>query len=273
MRHSCSVGESINDESSGRLMKNIILEVCVDTLDDAITSRDAGVGRIELCSSLEIGGLTPSHGLVKNAIFPDVPVFAMIRPRGGDFVYSEHEVTCMLTDIDCLQESGVSGFVFGALNSQGNLDGPVLERLICACKGLPTTLNRAFDLCVDPLYSLEVALQLGFDRILTSDAAPSVVTGLPLLKKLFAKAKDQITIMPGGGVTPETAENLLDELPIREIHASCKKRVMENRKTSANVNVGRTDMQQRYRTDAAALNDLLKIIATRSHQTRQKKAL
>jgi len=244
-------------------MSTITLEVCVDSLNDALISRDAGADRIELCSSLETGGLTPSIGLVRNILFSDIPVFAMIRPRAGDFIYSESEVTCMTTDIECLRESGISGFVFGALDSQNNLDEHSLEKLISACSGLPTTLNRAFDLSCDPIQSLEAAIQLGFDRILTSGASASVATGLPLLMKIFEKANNRIIIMPGGGVTPETVEVLLDNLPVREIHASCKSPVPAERKTSADVNVGRNDMQERFSTDPEILKKLLNFINSR----------
>ena len=241
-------------------MGAIILEVCVDTLDDANAAREAGAGRIELCSCLELGGMTPSYGLVKNAIHSDIPLFAMIRPRAGDFVYSRAELVCMVSDIECLQELGVSGFVFGALDASNNLDEPALEQLISACNGLPTTLNRAIDLSADPMNSLQVAIQLGFERVLTSGAATSVVTGLPVLAKLSAMAEDQIIIMPGGGVTPETVDELLAALPVREIHASCKKPVVIDREAGVEVNVGRVDERVRYHTDPEAVRNLLEII-------------
>jgi copper homeostasis protein len=241
-------------------MGAIILEVCVDTADDANAAREAGAGRIELCSCLELGGLTPSFGLVKNAIHSGIPLFAMIRPRAGDFVYSRMELACMAGDIECLQESGVSGFVFGALDSSNNLDERALERLISACNGLPATLNRAIDLSADPLESLQVAIRLGFERVLTSGAATSAVTGLAMLKKFLAIAEDQIIIVPGGGVTPETIDGLLAALPVREIHASCKMPVVTDREAGVVVNVGRVDEQVRYQTDPEAVRNLVDVI-------------
>jgi copper homeostasis protein len=243
-------------------MATITLEVCVDTFDDATTAAAAGAGRIELCSSLETGGLTPSIGLVRNAVSCDVPVFAMIRPRAGDFNYSAADVTCMLSDIECFKESGISGFVFGALDSKGNLDEQSLGKLITACNGLPTTLNRAFDLCRDPLQSLEVAVQLGFDRILTSGAAATVSSGMPLLAKLIETANDRIIILPGGGVTPATLQILLDNLPLQEIHASCKSLNSTGQKIKSAVNVGRNDLPERFGTDPKILGELLNIINT-----------
>jgi copper homeostasis protein len=255
-----SVIQASNCEIEGRLMGAIILEVCVDTPGDANVAREAGAGRIELCSCLELGGLTPSFGLVKNGIHPGIPLFAMIRPRAGDFIYSRTELDCMVGDIECLQELGVSGFVFGALDSSNNLDEPALEKLISACSGLPATLNRAIDLSADPIKSLEVAMQLGFERVLTSGAATSAVNGLAMLTKFFAIAEDQIIIVPGGGVTPETIDRLLATLPVREIHASCKKPLVIDRETGVEVNVGRVDEQVRYQTDPKAVRSLVDII-------------
>lgn len=244
-------------------MDPIILEVCVDSLTDANAAKEAGAGRIELCSSLELGGLTPSYGLASNAIPSDVPVFAMIRPRAGNFSWSRAELDCMISDIECLRELGVSGFVFGALDSRNNLDEAALEQLLSACNGLPATLNRAVDLSADPIDSLQVAIQLGFDRILTSGGSTSVIAGLPVLAKLFAIAEDKIIIVPGGGVTPETIDELLAALPIREIHASCKKPVVIDRAASVEVNVGRIDEQIRYQTDPEAVRKLLDTINSR----------
>lgn len=241
-------------------MSKITLEVCVDAPDDAIAAATAGADRIELCAALETGGLTPSVGLVHSALPCDVPLFAMIRPRAGDFHYSAAEISCMLADIECLRDCGVSGFVFGALDTQNKLAEQTLEKLIAACNGMPVTLNRAFDLCNDPLQSLDLAVQLGFDRILTSGAAANVSTGLPLLKMLFEKAHERIIIMPGGGVTPDTITGLLHHLPIQEIHASCKSPVTTGQKSDSEVNVGRNDIVERFHTDPEILGNLLSAI-------------
>jgi copper homeostasis protein len=243
-------------------MTTIKLEVCVDTLDDAVTAAEAGAHRIELCSALEVGGLTPGIGLVRNAVLSDTPMFAMIRPRAGDFIYSGRDIECMLTDIEHLRATGISGFVFGALNPDQSLDEKSLAQMIAACDGLPTTLNRAFDLCKDPLRSLDVAMRLGFDRVLTSGAAASVVDGLPLLKELFVAATDRIIVLPGGGVTPGTATILLEELPVQELHASCKMPVVETATPGSDVNVGRDVSRHRYRTDPDILHELLNVIAS-----------
>ena len=243
-------------------MGKVTLEICVDTLDDAVTAETAGADRIELCSSLESGGLTPSIGLVRHAVDCDVPVFAMIRPRAGDFYYSDSDLTCMLSDVEILREAGVSGFVFGALNAQNELHVPVLEKLLSACNGMPATLHRAFDHCRDPMQSLDVAIQLGFDRILTSGASATVISGMPLLAQLFARAGERIIIMPGGGVTPITARQLLDNLPVSEIHSSCKSPVATSQNACSDVNVGRVDVGERFCTDAAIVREMQAILGS-----------
>ena len=259
----CSEHRSCDGETRHLAMTNITLEVCVDTPDDAATAASAGAGRIEICSSLEIGGVTPGPGLVRSATACNIPVFAMIRPRAGDFDYSAAEIDSMVTDIEFFLDCGVSGFVFGVLDSRGRLEERSLEKLIASCDGMPTTLHRAFDHCSDPLQSLEVAVQLGFDRILTSGASPTANAGLPLLKKLFAKADGRIIIMPCGDVTPATVDRLLDNLPVQEIHASCKSPIVPARKTGSEVNVGRVDVQDRFATDPEILRELLNVMNSR----------
>lgn len=241
-------------------MSKIILEVCVDTIDDALAAASAGAQRIELCSSLETGGLTPSTGMARNVASCDAPVFAMIRPRAGDFDYSKSDIECMLTDIECLQEAGISGFVFGALDSQGNLHERHLTKLIAACNGMPATLNRCFDLCRDPMDALEGAIRMGFDRILTSGSSATASSGLALLRELFTKANDRIIIVPGGGVTPASVVNLLDNLPLSEVHASCKSLLAAKPTSSSAVNVGRSEPQGRFSTDPKIVTELLGII-------------
>jgi len=248
-------------------MSTITLEVCVDTLGDVLTAKSAGAERIELCSSLETGGLTPSIGMARIAASCGVPVFAMIRPHAATFDYSSADIDCMLSDIECLQEAGISGFVFGALDSHGDLHERNLAALIAACNGMPATLNRCFDLCRDPMASLEIAIQTGFKRILTSGASATVSTGLPLLKKLFTKAANRVIIVPGGGVTPESVAQLLDNLPLREIHASCKRLIAAKPTSSSAVNVGRNKAQDRFCTDPETVRELLAKINSASETT------
>ena len=202
-------------------MNEVLLEVCVDSVSGLQAAVAGGADRIELCSALELGGLTPSPGLMRLAAGSPVPVYAMIRPRSGDFVFSRGEVEAMFADIDAVRAAGLAGVVLGANLPGGRLDEEALGRLVRHAVGLGKTLHRAFDLVPHPPQAVETAIELGFSRILTSGGAPTAVEGLETLRAVFAAADDRIAVMPGSGVTVDSAPQLLAALPIREIHASC----------------------------------------------------
>lgn len=196
------------------------LEVCVD---DAIGLEQAvagGADRIELCSALSVGGLTPTPGLIALAAEQSVPVYAIIRPRSGDFIYSESEVRTMLADIDQVRAAGLAGVVLGASLADGRLDTELLARLIAHSKGLGLTLHRAFDLVPDFSEAIEAAVRLGFERILTSGGAPNVTDGLENLRNIINMAAGRISIMPGGGVSADNIDTLLEQLDVIDIHSS-----------------------------------------------------
>ena len=203
----------------------IELEVCVDSAEGFAAARRPGVDRIELCSALGLGGVTPSPGLLKTAAsffsLSDRPrVFVMIRPRPGDFVYSEADLAAAEADLAAAWEAGAEGAVLGASRPDGSLDLAALARLKRAAGPLELTLHRAFDLTPDPLAALEQAADLGFARILTSGGAAPALQGADLLARLVRAAGERIQIMPGGGVTPETARTLLFKTGARALHGS-----------------------------------------------------
>ena len=200
----------------------IVLEVCVDTPDGLRTAVAAGADRIELCASLGVGGLTPSPGLIALARRVAIPVFALIRPRPGDFVYGADEVTAMLADIAAVRAAGLAGVVLGASRSDRSLDPAVLAALCAAAAGLSRTLHRAFDLVPDREAALETAVALGFERILTSGGTTDAVSGRHVLADLVRAARDRLSIMPGGGLRPDTVADLVRQTGAREIHASGK---------------------------------------------------
>ncbi len=197
---------------------NVLLEVCVDDVAGLQAAVAGGAGRIELCSALSLGGLTPSVGLMQVAV--PVPVFAMIRPRAGGFVWSDAEVEVMLAEIDAVRTAGLAGVVLGASRPDGRLDAEVLARLVAQAAGLGLTLHRCFDLVPDWQEALDMAINLGFHRILTSGQALTVTAGAGRLAEVMARADGRITIMPGSGVTDQTVGRLR-HLPLREVHASC----------------------------------------------------
>jgi copper homeostasis protein len=200
-----------------------LLEICVDTLSGLNAAIDGGADRIELCAALSEGGLTPSRGFMALAAETDVPVRAMIRPRGGDFTYSDGELAIMRADIAAAAEANLAGVVFGANQADGALDLAALEDLCRQAQdfGLETALHRSFDLTPDPSVALDAAIALGFDTVLTSGGAASAPEGVARLQALAAQAAGRIEILAGGGVRADTAEGLL-RAGLLSLHASCR---------------------------------------------------
>ena len=196
------------------------LEICVDAPDDLFAAFAAGADRIELCSALALGGLTPSAGLIEQARQCSVPVYAMIRPRGGSFCYSEAEICQMEHDIATMHAAGLAGVVFGALTHDGPPDVATLQRLINAAQGLGLTLHRAVDLLSDPVTAVEPAKALGFERILTSGGASTAPEGARTIARMIAAAGPDIEIMAGSGVTAASVP-ALHAAGVRSFHASC----------------------------------------------------
>lgn len=179
-----------------------------------------GADRIELCAGLDLGGLTPSIGQMTHAAAIGVPVHAMIRPRANCFVWSPDEIRVMETDVREVRKAGLAGVVLGANRCDGRLDGDVLEILCRQSEGLEKTLHRCFDVVPDPFEALEQAVELGFQRILTSGLARTAMEGAGMIAELMDRAGGRIIIMPGAGISAETIGRL-GHLPLQEVHASC----------------------------------------------------
>lgn len=198
----------------------VTLEVCVDTAEGLDQALRGGADRVELCSALALGGLTPSPGLMRLAARAGVPVMAMVRPRAGGFVPGPDEMAQMEADIAAARAAGLAGVVFGASLPDGRLDLAAMARLVAAAQGMEVVLHRAFDLCPDPDAALEQAVALGVTRILTSGGQARAEDGLPLIARLIARAAGRIGILPGSGITPANVGRFL-AVGAREIHASC----------------------------------------------------
>lgn len=199
----------------------MILEVCVADPRSLGAAIAGGADRIELCSALELGGLTPLPGLMALARESGIETYALIRPRSGDFVFDRDDEAAMLRDIDAVRSSGLAGVVLGANRPQGTLDADLLARLLAHAKGLGSTLHRAIDLVPDFAAATETAIALGFDRILTSGGAPSVLEGLGQLALVHATARGRIKVMAGSGVRPDNVLEILAAVPVDEVHSSC----------------------------------------------------
>ncbi len=197
-----------------------VAEICVDSVEGVIAAAAAGAARVELCSALLEGGLTPSYGMTSRAkaAAGQVGVHVMIRPRGGDFLYTSDEFAAMKEDISALKELGVEGFVFGLLEPDGKIDAEKTAELISLCRPASVTFHRAFDMAKDPLRSLDVLMELGVDRLLTSGQAPGVLEGAPLIRQLIERSAGRIVIMPGGDISARNVTRIVNETGAEEIH-------------------------------------------------------
>ncbi len=234
-------------------MTSVLLEVCVDTADGLAAAIAGGADRIELCSALAVGGLTPSVGLMAHAAAKPVPSYAMIRPRAGDFAYSEAELQIMIGDIETARRAGLAGVVLGASLPDGRLDHAALARLASAAAGMGLTLHRSFDLVPAIEDAIDLAVDLGFERILTSGGAKSAPEGIDVLERAVAHARGRISIMPGSGVTRDTVDPLIARLAVSEVHSSCSAAVPND--NPAVVALGFAPPVER-RTDAALVRAL-----------------
>ena len=198
-----------------------LFEVCTGNLPSVAAAVKGGARRIELCSALPLDGLTPSIGMLQTVrgLFPSVTIHVLIRPREGDFVYTEEEVLVMEHDIHAMLPFA-DGFVCGALTPDADIDMTVMRRLVDAADGRPITFHRAFDRCRDPFGALEQIISLGCRRILTSGQQPTAEQGIPLLHQLHKQADGRIIIMPGGGVNEHNACLIADQTGVMEIHGS-----------------------------------------------------
>lgn len=202
---------------------SMLLEAPVFNLQASLEAAQLGIDRLELCSNFPEGGETPSAGMLrflKREI--DIPIFVMIRPRGGNFVYSPKELLVMKQDIQLLGDLGADGFVFGALDAQGSVNESACESLLRATESKPCTFHRAFDASADLKVSLEKIIQLGFHRVLTSGGENSIEEGLPQVMALLEQAKERIIILPGGGLKVTHVSRLKESGYLKEVHASCK---------------------------------------------------
>ena len=200
----------------------LFCEVCCPTHDAVARAVAAGAGRIELCERLEVGGVTPSEALIREAlaIAGDIPVNVLIRPREGNFVFNEEEAAQMLASIELCKRLGVNGVVIGALRPDGSVDMALMRRLMEAARPLSITFHRAFDECSDVFAALEDIISLGIDRLLTSGHCADAWEGRFVLCDLVARAAGRIVIMPGCGITPANLPEIAATTQATEFHGS-----------------------------------------------------
>jgi copper homeostasis protein len=210
-------------------MNSITTEVCASSLNSVLAAVEGGADRIELCQALPLDGLTPSHALISychNNL--SIPVFVLIRPREGNFVYNDNETLIMLEDVVYCRSLGMEGVVVGFLDSEGAVDKIKLKEAVQRAGTLEVTFHRAFDVCEDWERALEDIIECGCSRILTSGQATDSYQGRERLKQIVAKAGGRIKILAGGGITPGNVREILDYTKVREVHFSAKSPVLDN---------------------------------------------
>ncbi len=239
------------------------LELCAYSVEACRIATQAGADRIELCGGRADGGLTPSVGLLALARqATDLPIYVMIRPRGGDFVYDLDELAVMKADIQAAKQAGADGLVFGILRPDGSIDTENLRALLNLAYPLPVTFHRAFDLSHDPIESLNALIDMGIERVLTSGQQPTADVGLPLLRELSKQAAGRIEVMAGGGITAQNAELFIDT-GIAALHLTAKRILpspMQFRRPSVSMAASVPNEYERAEANLTILRQVRKVI-------------
>jgi copper homeostasis protein len=240
----------------------ILVEACVDSVQGAIAAEQAGARRLELCANLVEGGTTPSGGMMR-AVHRcvGIPVFAIVRPRGGDFLYDAADIEVMLRDIEFAKACDVHGIVSGALNPNGTIDEDGTSALIEAAHPLPFTFHRAFDVTRDLDESLDALQALGVHRVLTSGGAPTAREGAEMIARLVRRGGDRIVVMAGGGVRRDNAAEVVRATRVRELHLRGAHRVdgrMAYRATR--VRIGRPFVPDEYAWDVTDGQEIAEVV-------------
>lgn len=238
----------------------MVLEICTFNIHDVARALEAGADRIELCASYVEGGITPSEGHIQAAFELTDPehVVVMIRPRGGNFIYSDAEFDVMMREIDSVKRTGGRQVIFGILDTNGRLDVQRNRQLVEHAHPMHCVLQRAFDLTRDPFEALEDAISCGFMRILTSGQQPSAWEGRDLLQQLNIRASGRIEILPGAGVNSRNAEALIRHTGCDQIHTSAK-RLFTEPATTITFRKGIYDNSHMTETDPEEVAALKKI--------------
>ncbi len=232
--------------------KTFQFEVCANSVESCLAAQKGGAHRVELCAGIPEGGTTPSYGEIVTArkVLTTTRLHVIIRPRGGDFLYSDLEMERMIADIDVARQIGADGVVFGCLTEEGDIDMTKNRLLMEHSEGLSTTFHRAFDRCRDPRQALEQIISLGFDRILTSGAQPTAEQGISLLKELHDQAADRIIILAGCGVNEGNIRKIHEQTGIREFHFSAREKVLSHMHfTNPSVYMGSPDAEEDVRME------------------------
>lgn len=265
---SCGVTNLCKETENQCMQNKYLLECCVDSVESAIAAAEGGADRLELCAALIIGGISPSPALFEQVRKScDLPIRVLLRPRFGDFLYTDHEFAIIKREVEIYRESDADGIVIGCLTPDGSLNMEQMAELIKAAGDMKITLHRAFDVCADPLLAYRQAAELGIDTILTSGQEKDCLTGMPLLNKLCAMQNRTggPHIMAGAGVTPDVIRQFLANTEITHYHLSAKKIIdsgMRYRKEDVPMGLPVMNEYSIYRTDSHIVKEAKDLLNT-----------
>ena len=246
-------------------MSKFTLEVCADSVESVLAAEKGGADRIELCGNVVIGGTTPSESLFREIRrYSDIKIHALIRPRFGDFCYTEYEFDIIRSEVRKFWELGAQGVVIGMLSPDGSLDVEHLAQLMEEAKGMSVTLHRAFDVCRDPMEALEQVISLGFNTILTSGQKNNCVDGSPLLAELVEKSAGRIHIMAGAGVNADVIAPIYEKTGITDYHMTGKVLLdseMKYRKEGVSMGLPSLSEYEIFRTSEAEVKKAREVLA------------
>ena len=244
--------------------KGFILECCVDSVESAINAHKGGANRLELCGNLSIGGTTPSIYLfeeIRKNISIDIHV--LIRPRFGDFLYTEYEKNIMKKEVELFRNAGAEGVVVGALNQDGSIDMDLMKEFMSIAGDMKVVLHRAFDVCKDPKDTLEKMVSIGVDTILTSGQENNCLKGIELIKELSDIAGNRINIMAGSGLNSTNILEFINKTTVTSFHMSAKKILdsgMKYRKENVSMGIPSLSEYEIWRTDEKEVNNAFDIL-------------
>jgi len=253
----------INDSSDAT--PGFGLEVCANSFSSALAAQEGGAIRVEFCENMAEGGTTPSYGQIKLAKERlEIEVWPIIRPRGGDFLYSDDEFQIMKLDIEFCKSLGCDGIVIGMLTSNGEIDRERCAKLVELAKPLPVAFHRAFDMCNDLSVGLEQLIELGIVRILTSGGAENAFKGAPLISALIKQAANRIEIMPGAGINPQNIQEIRNITGARVFHSSARAKVESKMKFRNQLSkMGNIEDEYQYeQTSATIVKELVNSLNT-----------
>lgn len=246
-------------------MNSISVEICVDSVESAVAAQSGGADRVELCDNLMEGGTTPSWGSIEVAReLLNIKLHVIVRPRGGDFLYSDTEFEVMKSDVGAAKRLGVDGVVIGILDAAGNIDLSRTRELTDLAKPMSVTFHRAFDVCRDPFEAVDQLAAIGIDRILTSGQEATAVEGLDLLADLVRHAGDRITIMACGNLNDRNLKKVVEASGVREVHFTAFGEVAsEMHYRNDRVFMGGTLRPPEYSRSVAKAEIVRRVIASR----------